>query len=120
MYHVFRENENGKVGIQIKGKLTLDDYELLLTYLKSLKKEVGTISLLFDMTDCEGLNSQAICDDLTRQLQSLQEIFRIAIVGDHLWIAYGTQVFFPFWQTRMKYFMPEQLNEAWSWIEEKP
>lgn len=118
MYHVLSESENEDVGIKITGKLTKDDYDLLIPYLARLKHEVGPIRLLCDMTECEGLNSQALWEDLSRQLQQFQEIIRIAIVGDHLWMECGTKVFHPLFKTSVHYFLPEQLAMAWSWVKE--
>ncbi len=116
MYHVLSESENENVGIKIEGKLTQNDYELLIPYLHQLKNEVGLFRLLCDMTECEGLDSQALWEDLTSQLHQFHEIIRVAVVGDRYWMECGTKVFHPLLKTTVQYFAPDQLDEAWKWV----
>ncbi len=118
MYHVLNESENEHVGIKIERKLTQDDYELLLSYIDRLRKEVGPLKLLLDMTECEGLNSLALWEDLARKLRLLPEILRVAIVADHHWMECGTKVFHPLLKSTVQYFSPTQLDKAWSWVKE--
>ncbi len=118
MYHVLSESENGNVGIKIEGKLTQNDYELLIPYIDRLRQEVDLVGLLCDMTECEGLNSQAVCEDLTRHLQQFREITRVAVVGDSRWMECGTKVFHPLQKTTVQYFTPERMEEAWKWLKE--
>lgn len=117
MYHVISGSKNGNVGIKVEGKLTQDDYELLIPYINRLKREVGPIRLLCDMTECEGLNTQAWWKDLSKQFQQFHEIPQVAVVGDRQWMEYGTKVFNPLLKTRVKYFTSDQLDKAWNWVE---
>ena len=116
MYHVLSESENGNLGIKIKRKLTQDDYELLISYLHQLRNEVGLFRLLCDMTECEGMDSQALWEELTRQLHQFREIPRLAVVGDGHWMENGTKVFHPLLKTTVQYFAPDQLDAAWTWV----
>ena len=116
MYQVLSESENGNVGIKIQGKLTQNDYELLIPYIDRLRQEMGAFRLLCDMTECEGLDSQALWEDLTTQLQQFHEITRVAVVGDRQWMETGTKVFHPFLKTTVNYFTPDQRDKAWEWV----
>ena len=118
MYHVL-DSENGNVGIKIKGKLTQSDYELLIPYIDRVREEVGSLRLLCDMTECEGLNTQALWEDLTRKFQQFQEIIRVAVVGDRQWMECGTKVFHPLLKTPVQYFSPGRLEKAWQWLREE-
>jgi hypothetical protein len=116
MYYVLSKSENENVGIKIDGKLTGNDYELLIPYINQLRQEVGPLRLLFDMTECEGLNSQALWEEFTNKFQHFHEIIRVAVVGDRQWIECGTKVFHPLLKTTVQYFTPDQLDKAWDWI----
>ena len=116
MYHVLSESENGNVGIKITRKLTEDDYALLIPYLHQLRNEVGLFRLLCDMTECEGLDSQRLWEELAKQLSQFREIPRVAVVGDGHWMKCGTKVFHPLLQTTVQYFAPDELDEAWRWV----
>ena len=118
MYYLLSESENENVGFKIQGKLTHQDYDLLLPYIDRLRQEVGPLRLMWDMTECEGLNSQALFEELARQFHQFQEIFRVAVVGDREWIECGTKVFHPLLKATLKYFPPDQRDEAWQWIQE--
>ncbi len=117
MYHVLSESENGNLGIKIERKLTREDYELLIPYINRLRQEVGPLRLIWDMSECEGLNSQALWEGLTSQLHQFHEIPRVAVVGDRHWMECGTKVFHPLLKTTVKYFAPDQLEKAWTWVE---
>ena len=116
MYRVISESEGGNIGIKIDRTLTEDEYDLLIPYLDRLKQEIGPLRLLFDMTECDGLNSQALWEELTDHLHQFQEMPRIAVVGDRQWMESGTKVFHPLLTTQVEYFMPDQLDEAWRWV----
>ncbi len=118
MYHVLSESENGYVGIKIQRKLTHDDYDLLLLYIKSLTQEVGTVRLLYDMTECGDMDSQGLWEELTSKFQQFNDVPRVAVVGDSHWMACGTKVFHPLLKTTVQYFLPDQLDKAWAWLKE--
>ena len=119
MYHVLSESDNGYIGIKIQSKLTQNDFELLISFIDRLKQEAGTIRLLWDMTECEGLNSQELWEDLTRQLHHFHEIPRVAVVGERHWMECGTKVFHPLLETTVNFFGPDQLDLAWKWLKEE-
>jgi hypothetical protein len=116
MYRVISESEGGNIGIKIDRTLTQDEYDLLIPYLDRLKQEIGPLRLLFDMTECDGLNSQALWEDLTDHFHQFHEMPRVAVVGNRQWMESGTKVFHPLLTTRVEYFMPDQLDEAWKWV----
>ncbi len=119
MYHVLSESENGYIGIKIERRLKQDDIDLLISYLNRLKQEVRTRGLMWDMTECEGLNSQELWEDLTRKLHQFHEIPRVAVVGERHWMECGTKVFHPLLKTTVNFFGPDQLDLAWKWLKEE-
>ena len=116
MYHVLSESDNGNFGIKIDGKLTKNDYELLIPYINQVRQDLRTLNLLFDMTACEGLDSQALWQELTSQLHHIPDIPRIAVIGDRHWMKCGTKVFHPLHKTLVMFFGSDQEQEAWEWV----
>jgi hypothetical protein len=51
------------------------------------------------------------------QLHQFHEIPRVAVVGDRHWMECGTKVYRPLLKTTVKYFGPDQLDTAWTWVE---
>jgi hypothetical protein len=116
MYRILDGSENGILGIKVESKLTAEEYELLNSYLEQLMQDVGPINFLCDMADFEGLDSQALWEEMTGHLQSLDDFPRIAVLGDRRWLECGTKVFEPWLKTQLKYFTPDQIDEAWLWV----
>ena len=118
MYQVIRGSENGNVGIKIERKLTQDDYELLIPYIDRLRQKAGSVSLLCDMSECEGPASHTLWKDLVNQLHQLYEIPRVAVV-----VCYREEMESnitlpsPSQTTSVKYFTPAQRDLAWNWVE---
>lgn len=119
MYQVIRGSENGNVGIKIEKKLTQDDYELLIPYIDRLRQKAGSVSLLCDMSDCEGPISLSLWGDLVDQLHQLYEIPRVAVViGDSQDIESDAMATCPSRNTTVKYYARAELDHAWAWVEE--
>ena len=116
MYRILDGSENGIVGIRVESKLTLEEYELLNSYLEQLMQEVGSMNFLCDMAAFEGLNSQALWEEMTCGIRNLHNYQKIAVVGDRRWLECGTKVFEPWHKTQLKYFTPNQIDEAWHWV----
>lgn len=116
MYRILDGSENGIVGIKVESRLTGEEYELLNAYLEQLAQEVGPIKFLCDLTEFEGLDSQGLWDEMTCHLRKIHDYPRIAVVGSRRWLECGTKVFEPWLQTQLKYFTPDQIDEAWFWV----
>lgn len=116
MYRILDGSDNGIVGIKVESKLSSEEYELLNAYLEQLRLEGGPINFLCDMVDFSGVNSQVLWEELIRHLRNIQDCQRIAVVGDRQWLECGTNVVDPWLQTQLKYFLPDQIDEAWNWM----
>jgi hypothetical protein len=117
MYRILDGSDNGIVGIKVESKLTPEEYELLNAYLEQLMREVGPINFLCDMVDFSGMNSQALWEELIHHLPNVRDYQRIAVVrGERRWLECGTNVFEPWLKTQLKYFTPDQIDEAWHWV----
>lgn len=116
MYRILDGSDNGIVGIKVESKLNAEEYELLNLYLEQLRLETGPINVLCDMADFSGVNSQDLWEELIRHLRNIQDCQRIAVVGDRRWLDGGSNVSEPWLKTRLKYFSPDRIAEAWHWV----
>ncbi len=118
MYQVIGGSENGNIGIKIEKKLTPDDYALLIPYIDRLRQKAGSLSLLCDMTQCEGLPNYALWGDLVDRLQQVYAIPRVAVVvAEPQEMESATMEPHPLHKTTVKYFTLTQLDKAWNWVE---
>jgi len=116
MYRILDESEDGSVGIRVEGKLSAEEYDLLNAYLEHLMQEVGPINFLCDMANFEGVNGQALWEEMTGRLRNVQDYQRIAVVGHRRWLEGGPKVSVPWPKAQLKYFTPDQTDEAWHWV----
>lgn len=120
MYRVLDESSDNVVGIKVDGKLTKEDYAVLIPYLENLITEYGRVSVLCDLTDFEGIELEAFWKDFKFSIRHLRDFERLAVVGDQRWLEWCTKVFTPMVKTEMKYFGPDRLAEAWNWLRACP
>ena len=116
MYRVLDESAGNTVGIQVDGKLTKDDYSVLIPYFENLMNECGPLNLLCDMTKFAGMEIEAFWEDFKFGIGHLRDFNRMAIVGDQRWLDWLTKVFNPLVKTEVKYFPTHELDDAWSWV----
>jgi hypothetical protein len=116
MYRVFDDSPKGTVGIKVNGKLTKEDYSVLIPYLENRIKESGSLNMLCDMTKCMGMEIEAFWEDFKFSIRHLNDFKRMAGVGDQRWLEWIAKSFNPLFNTEMKYFHPDQLEEAWDWL----
>ena len=116
MYRVLDESSGHTVGIRVDGKLTKDDYGVLIPYFENLIRESGPLNLLCDMTQFNGVELSAFWEDFKFSIRHLRDFKRMAIIGDQRWLDWYTKIFNPLVKTEIKYFPPEQTEEAWKWV----
>lgn len=116
MYRILDGSENGTFGIRVESKLSSEEYDLLNGYLEHLMQEVGSKNILCDMANFEGVNGQALWEEMSCQLRNLRDYERIAVVGDPGWLEGRTTVLESGRQTQLKIFTPDQTDEAWHWV----
>ncbi len=116
MYRVLDESSGHTIGIKIDGKLTKDDYGVLIPYLENLINECGTLNLLCDMTQFSGMEIAAFWEDFKFSISHLRDFKRIAIMGDERWLDWYTKIINPLVKTEVHYFQLAQIKEAWEWV----
>lgn len=116
MYRVLDESSDGSVGIKVDGKLTKEDYTVLIPYFENLIQESGPLNLLCDMTNFTGMELEAFWEDFRFGVRHLRDFRRMAIIGDQQWLEWCTKAFKPFVKTEIKYFHPDQKSDAWAWL----
>jgi hypothetical protein len=116
MYRVLDDSTGNSVGILVDGKLTKDDYGILIPYFENLINECGPLNLLWDMNKFEGVEIEAFWQEFKFNIRHLGDFKRMAIVGDQRWLEWLTKVFIPFVKTDVKYFPPQEIQDAWKWV----
>lgn len=118
MYRVMDDSLGHAVGIKVDGKLTKEDYKLLVPYFKKLIKQFGTLNILCEMTNFTGMTVNAFWEDLKLSMRHVSNIDRMAIVGDQRWAEWLAREMNPLAQITVRVFHADDIDQAWCWIKE--
>lgn len=104
--------------MQVRGKLTHDDYQSLVPMLESAIAGVEhpKINVFFDATELEGWAPRAAWDDLKLGAKHGREFNRIAIIGNRRWQELAAKLGSWFIGGEARYFESE--SEAMAWLHE--
>ncbi len=107
------------IGFRISGVLTGDETRaILIPELDRAVTTYGYIHLLLRLDRLERVTFEAFIEDL-KASSLIRQIRRIAVVGDSPTEALATTLaamLLPLVDTDVRYFRPEQCQEAWDWL----
>ncbi len=114
---ITRINDRFYMNIQVIGKLTHDDYEIMVPMLENAIDGVTNpkVIAIVDIRDFEGMELRAAWDDLKLGLRHGHDFSNIAVIGNKNWEKLGLKVASWFSSGEIKYF--ENKQEALEWCE---
>ncbi len=116
MYRILDDSCDHVVGIFVDGKLTKEDYDVLIPFLENRITEMGRISLLCDMTQFTSIEVAVFWEEFKCRIQYLRDFKRIAIIGDQRWLNWYATNMKPLLNTELRYSPLAQCNDAWEWL----
>jgi len=119
MLEVMDESRGNLLWLKASGKLTHADYAaVLIPRLEAVIREHGRARVLFQMDpDFQGWELGALWDDVKFDLKHLKDFEKVAVVGANRWVTAAMKLFAHLMRGEVKTFLPEQLAEAWVWIQ---
>jgi hypothetical protein len=110
----------GTVGLRASGKLSKEDYVEVLEPALREGIESGELRLLFLLTDFQGLELEAVPEDMKTGLRAwIREHSawkRFALVTDVEWVAKAMRMFTWLTPGEAMIYEPEELEEAKRWV----
>lgn len=117
MLKILDQSSKKALGLELSGKLLHKDYATFVPMLEKMIADNGSARCLVKMVDFEGIELRALWDELKFDMRHCGDINRCAIVGDKTWEKWATNLSKPmFPAATMKFFSPEQIDEAWFWV----
>lgn len=111
------EPDAGKeLEVRITGKLDHDDYASFVPEFERLLRLNGKLRVLFVMQDFHGWELPALWDELKFDLKHLNDIERLAFVGDARWEKWMSSFCKPFTSARIQFFKPDEEAAARQWL----
>lgn len=119
MLEITDENEE-MITLKASGKLSREDYEQILPALgEKLEQSKGSLNMLMDVEDFEGLEFDAIKDGLSFNLKHLDDFDRfdrVAVVGGGSLEALASKIAEPFTGGEVKQFDSGERASAHQWV----
>jgi SpoIIAA-like len=118
MFQQLEESSGRIVGYRVSGKLTDEDYEILVPQLEKVIERWVTIRLLLEFDDFHGWDIEAAWDDFKFGMKHNNDIERLALVGDRKWEEWMAKLAKPFMNAEVRYYDRSELDSAWYWLRE--
>lgn len=113
------EAKDGKVlVVNLIGTLVKQDYPPLVAEFKRLAARYGKIRVLLDMTRFEGWDASAIWPEIKFDVEHLNEMDRMAVVGEKRWQHAIAEFAKPLTTAQTRYFDGSESTEAAAWLAE--
>lgn len=119
MIKVLSQSTDKVLAIQLNGKLLDQDYQQFVPMLEQRIEEHGSVRCLIEMIDFQGIEFQALWDEIKFDARHARQIERCAIVGDRDWESWMTKLSRPiFSSAEMRFYDLAERDKAWEWINE--
>jgi acyl-CoA synthetase (NDP forming) len=103
--------------IHCSGKLTKADYDEIVPKFEQHLARQGKPRVLVEMRDFEGWeDTTSLWEDLKMDTKHINDVKRLAIVGDAKWHDWLTKLTRPFTTADVEFFPPEKIDEARAWL----
>ena len=99
------------------GKLSQHDLEKIHPLIHSILEKGLRVRWYLEMNDFQGWHIEGLWKDFSKDVEHEKEYEKIALVGEKKWRKWATQFMKPFCNAEIKYFGPDQKQEAKIWIE---
>jgi len=118
MIEILPQSTGNTIAFKISGKITAEDYDILLPKLDEAIAASGKINLLVMMGDFKGWGGlEAAKADYKMGTQQYRQVQKAAFIGEKKWQEWLVKIMDPF--TRRadeRFFDHEQYGEAWEWV----
>jgi len=116
MYTILPESKENVIWIRVKGRLTTRDYKTLSPYVDEIIARHGTIRILTDLRDFEGIEFWSVLKAPPGAFKYSSKVEKKAVITDENWIYIWTKLLAPFFKTEVRCYPSSKIEEAWKWV----
>jgi hypothetical protein len=118
MFDILEKTHEKVLATKISGKLSMQDYEQMFPLVEETVNKYGKICLYVELENFEGWEDpQAFWQEFKLGFKFYTDLEKVAVVGEKKWEEYGTKAVDFLNPAKIKFFTPEEKEEALNWIE---
>ena len=102
--------------VRASGKLSAEDYEILVPGVEKFIEASGKAKILFLMRNFHGWDTGALWADIKFATRHCRDIEKVAMVGEAAWEKWMAAICKPFTMSSIKYFDAGQEEAARQWL----
>ncbi len=106
------------IEIHLSGKIRREDYDRYVPEIERIISEQGKVRVLVFMEDFHGWDAGGLWKDIQFDWKHFSDFERIALVGEKSWEKGMAKFCKPFTTAQIRYFTPDQSEDARRWIQE--
>lgn len=116
MFEILPESTDTCIGFKVSGKVSSEDYDVLLDKVDKAIAEHGKINLVAVFGDFSGYaDLEAAKSDWKFGTHQYRQVNKAAFVGDKKWQEWVVKLMAPFTRAEERFFAPEEIDDAWEW-----
>jgi len=112
------ESDGNYLGYRLAGELHDVDYQTLGLDVEDALASHDRVNILVQIDSFEGIDLQAVWDDLKFGGKYRNRINKFAVVSDQHWSEWVSKTAQPLYTHESRYFHADELNTAWTWLRE--
>jgi hypothetical protein len=116
--YLSERSADNKIGFHIEGELSEEDVELYQSIIEGAIAQFGDVRLLFAFDNLSEIDLDQLWADLKFSLRYLEDIERIALVGEHRLKNWMEEVLASGSTVDIKHFGSYSYDRAWEWLRE--
>lgn len=116
MYNILPATNDHIIAVRVEGYMRSQDYQTLLPHLKRRIELRGKIRLIVELKDFKGVEIRGIFRTIPYAFKYGRHIEKKAIITDETWVYTWTNLFSPFFKTKVRCFPSTQVEQAWEWV----
>ncbi|WMJ73890.1 STAS/SEC14 domain-containing protein [Cytophagaceae bacterium ABcell3] len=119
MFDLLEKTQENVLATKISGKLNQSDYNQMFPLVEETVAKYGKINLYVELENFEGWEDpKSLWDEFKLSFKHYTDLEKVAIVGEKKWEEFATKASDFVNPAKIKYFSPEQKEEAKNWISE--
>ncbi|MBL3655238.1 SpoIIAA family protein [Fulvivirga sediminis] len=116
MIQIITDKYEDTVAIKMSGKLTQEDYQVVVPLLENKIDQYGKINIYCEVIEVSTMKPGAIWEDLKFDAKHFKNFNRVAIVGERGWLNWFSTFAKPFTTAEIKYYDNYEKAQAMDWV----